>query len=412
MNRRTRAIMAVVGSAVAIFWQGALIFGYTGVMAPFWQQLFHVGNGAIGNCQFFILISLGIFMFLAGKWQEKIGIRAMIIIGTIICSLAVVVAAFAINLSMIYLWAFLTGISSCFIYTPCLTTVQRWWPQRRGLVSGIVNFMFGISAAIMSPLFSSMLKTMGYQSMNILVAVLVLIVGIVSAQFTEVPERVKFNAADNEPVSGAAAVSQLKQDVSLTVKQAVRTRSFWFLWLVWAFQGAAGVAMITLSVNFGLAKGFPMAEAVFVLIAYNLMSGLSRIGTGYVSDIAGRNVTMSITFFAAGIAYFLLTGAQNLIVIAILVGVIGFSFGTLFAVSAPLVTDCFGLKHFGAIFGLIFTAYGFISGVLGPSLSGYLIDMNKGNFTPVFAYLGVLCLLSGVLIRFAVPPVQIQKCRL
>ncbi|KUO70978.1 MAG: MFS transporter [Desulfosporosinus sp. BRH_c37] len=407
MNKRTRSIMAVVGSAVAIFWPGALIFGYTGVMGPFWQQQFHVGKGAIGNCLFFILFSLGIFMFLVGKWQEKIGTRAMIIIGSIICSLAVVVATFATNLYMIYLWAFLTGTSSCFIYTPSLITVQRWWPERRGLVSGIVNFIFGISAAIMSPIFSSMLKTMGYQSMNILVAILVLIVGIVSAQFTEVPERVKLNIEDSEPLTSKAVVPQLKQNVSLTVKQAVRTRSFWFLWLVWVFQGAAGIGMVTLSVNFGLSKGFSMGEAVFVLISFNLMSGLSRLVTGFVSDIAGRNVTMSITFFAAGVAYFVLIGAQNLLAIAILVAVIGFAFGTLFAVSAPLVTDCFGLKHFGAIFGLIFTAYGFISGILGPSLSGYLIDMNKGNFTPIFAYFGVFCLLSGVLIRLAVPPVKV-----
>jgi OFA family oxalate/formate antiporter-like MFS transporter len=401
--------MAVVGSSVAIFWPGALIFGYVGVMGPYWQQLFLVGKGAIGNCQFFVLTSLGIFMFLVGKLQEKIGARAMVIIGTLICSLAVLVAIFATNLNMIYLWAFLTGTGSCFVYTPCLTTVQQWWPERRGLVSGIVNFFFGISAAIMSPLFSSMLKTMGYQSMNILAAVLVLILGIISAQFIEMPERVKLNIEDNEPKSSTVIVSQLTQKVSLTAGQAVRTRSFWFLWLVWAFQGAACIAMVTLSVNFGLSKGFSMNEAVFILIAFNLMSGFSRLITGYASDIIGRNVTMSITFFAAGAAYFLLTGTQNLTAIALLVAVIGFAFGTLFAVSAPLITDFFGLKHFGAIYGLVFTAYGFISGILGPSLSGYLIDMNKGNYTPVFTYLGVFCLLSGALIRFAVPAVQIQK---
>jgi len=206
MNKRTRSIMAVVGSSVAIFWPGALIFGYVGVMGPYWQQLFLVGKGAIGNCQFFVLTSLGIFMFLVGKLQEKIGARAMVTIGTLICSLAVVVATFATNLNMIYLWAFLTGTGSCFVYTPCLTTVQQWWPGRRGLVSGIVNFFFGISAAIMSPLFSSMLKTMGYQSMNILAAVLVLILGIISAQFIEMPERVKLNTEDSEPGSSAVIV--------------------------------------------------------------------------------------------------------------------------------------------------------------------------------------------------------------
>jgi len=89
---------------------------------------------------------------------------------------------------------------------------------------------------------------------------------------------------------------------------------------------------------------------------------------------------------------------------ATLAAVIGFAFGTLFGVSAPLATDCFGLRHFGAIFGLVFTAYGFISGVIGPSLAGYLLDATNGNFFVVFAYLGVFCLLSGVFIRFVVPP--------
>ncbi len=399
MNKQTRAKMAVLCSSAAIFWPGALTFGYTGVMGPYWQQLFHVRKGAIGNSLFFVLVALGIFMFLVGQWQEKIGTRAMITIGTVLCSLAVVVAAYASNLYMIYVWAFLNGIGISFIYTPCLTTVQRWWPDRRGLVCGIVNLIFGISAAIMSPLFSMMLKTIGYHSMNILVALLVLFVGIVSAQFTEVPERAKLTATANETMP--SAVPKQKPKVSLTVEQAVRTRNFWFLWLVWAFQGAAGIGMVTLSVNFGLSRGYSIEEAVFILVAFNIMNGLSRIITGYVSDIIGRNVTMSITFFAAGIAYFLLPVFHTLTAIALLVSVIGFSFGTLFAVSAPLASDYFGLKHFGAIFGLIFTAYGFIAGVLGPSLSGYIIDMNKGNFIPVFIYLGVFCLLSGVLIRFA-----------
>ncbi|NIO12163.1 MAG: MFS transporter, partial [Deltaproteobacteria bacterium] len=88
---------------------------------------------------------------------------------------------------------------------------------------------------------------------------------------------------------------------------------------------------------------------------------------------------------------------------AALAAIIGLAFGTLFAVSAPLAADCFGLEHFGAILGLVFTAYGFLSGALGPSLSGYLLDITEGNFTIVFTYLGVFCMLSGVLIRFVHP---------
>jgi OFA family oxalate/formate antiporter-like MFS transporter len=146
-----------------------------------------------------------------------------------------------------------------------------------------------------------------------------------------------------------------------------------------------------------------MESAVVILTAYNVTNGGSRIIMGFLSDRVGRNLAMSLTFFAAGGAYFILPHVDVLSVLSLLAAIVGFAFGTLFAVSAPLASDCFGMKHFGAIFGLVFTAYGFCSGVLGPSLSGYLLDMTRGNFSLVFTYLGSFCILSGILIRFVVP---------
>ena len=75
------------------------------------------------------------------------------------------------------------------------------------------------------------------------------------------------------------------------------------------------------------------------------------------------------------------------------------AFGTLFAVSGPLTGDCFRMPHFGAIFGLIFTAYGFVSGPPGPWLSGHFLDVTRGNYTLVFFYLGLMYLGSAGLIR-------------
>jgi OFA family oxalate/formate antiporter-like MFS transporter len=87
----------------------------------------------------------------------------------------------------------------------------------------------------------------------------------------------------------------------------------------------------------------------------------------------------------------------------VLASVVGFAFGTLFSVSAALTSDCFGMKHFGAIYGLVFTAYGFVAGVLGPWLSGYVLDATGSNFQVVFIYLGIFCLASAGFIWFARP---------
>ncbi len=88
----------------------------------------------------------------------------------------------------------------------------------------------------------------------------------------------------------------------------------------------------------------------------------------------------------------------------VLSATIGFAFGTLFVMSAPLAVDCFGIRHFGAIFGLVFTAYAFVAGPLGPWLSGHLLDLTGGDFTVVFGYLGSCYFVAAVLIWFVRPP--------
>jgi MFS transporter, OFA family, oxalate/formate antiporter len=401
LSERKRGIFAVAGSSLAIFWPGALVFGFPGVMAPYWQKTFHVGKGPIGNILFFVLAALGVFMFFVGRWQERLGTRRMITLGAALCGLNVLVVAYASNLSMLYLWAFLNGAASCFIYIPGVTCVQRWYPHRRGLVSGIFNMTFGISAAIMSPLFSWMLGSMGYFSMNIVVAFLVLATGLIAAQFTEGPEGILSRPSPSSPIP---AEKRGKETRPLTARESLATRNFWFLWLTWAFEGAAGIAMVTLSTAFGLARGLSMESAVVILTAFNITNGLGRIVMGYLSDRISRNQAMSLAFLASGFAYLLLPHFSGLTVLTVLAAAVGFGFGTLFAVSAPLAADCFGLRHFGAILGLIFTAYGFLSGLLGPSLSGYLLDRTAGNFVIVFSYLGLFSILSGVFIRFVVPP--------
>lgn len=391
--------MAVAGSSAAIFWPGAFIFGYPGVMGPVWQKMFQVGKGPIGNTLFFVLAAVGLFMFFVGHWQERLGIRKMITIGALLCGLNGFLIAYASTLPMLYLWAFLNGTASCFIYIPALTTVQRWFPEKKGLVSGIVNLAFGFSAAIMAPLFGYLLQTIGYVSMNIHLAWIALLVGLVAAQFVEVPKP-QLQSDTNGPDS---RVETIVFERSLTVKESLRTKAFWFLWLTWAFQGAAGIAMVTLSINFGLSKGLALPWAVVILSAFNITNGLSRILMGFLSDKWERTGVMSITFLAAGCAYLVLPYVSTFLAFILLSAFVGFAFGTLFAVSAPLVADCFGLKHFGAILGLIFTAYGFVSGPIGPSLSGYVLDLSAGNYFIVFTYLGIFCLLSGFFIRRVVP---------
>ncbi len=401
MEPSRRAIASVAGSCVAIFWPGAFIFGFPGVMGPYWQDVFHVGRGAIGNILFFVLAAVGICMFFVGRWQERVGIRTMISIGAVMTGLDVLLLTVVSNIFAVYAWAFLMGAASCFIYIPALTTVQRWYPLRRGLATGTVNLVFALSAAVMAPLFSFMLASLGYRATVTAMGILALAAGTIAAQFTAPPREAM---PDPGPRSGDEVKPAVSLGEDLTVTGSLRTASFWCLWSAWALQGAAGIAMVTLSMAYGMAKGFPRESAVVILTAFNLANGFSRLLMGHLSDLAGRNRAMSLCFLAGGFAYFALPFGESLPILAALAGVVGFAFGTLFAVSAPLAVDCFGIKHFGAIFGLVFTAYGFVAGPLGPSLSGYILDATQGDFLTVFTYLGTFCVVSAIMILFVKPP--------
>ncbi|MBW1713051.1 MAG: MFS transporter [Deltaproteobacteria bacterium] len=389
---------AVAGSALAIFWPGAMTFGFPGVMAAHWARTFEASQGAVGQIIFFLLAAVGSFMFLTGRWQERLGPRRMMTIGALATGLNVLIAAAASNMLMIYLWAFINGAASCFVYLPALTTVQLWHPGRRGLVSGLVNMAFAAAAAVVAPLLSFLLTAVGYSATCLIAAGAALLTGLLAAPLTGLPPAER--RSQPEPPAGPGP----GVPASLPLAQGLRSRNFWLLWSAWVFQGAAGVAMITLSTAFGLARGFELKEAVIILTAYNLTSGLSRLATGLLSDIIGRSLTIGLASLAAGLAYLCLPHVTSLAFMAVLAGAVGLGIGTMFSVSAPLASDCFGPKHFGAIFGAVFTGYGFLSGLLGPALGGHILDATQGDFTLVFTYLGFFCLATSVLIAFIRPP--------
>lgn len=400
MSGSASGLKSVLGCAGALFWSGAFIFGFPGVMAPYWKTHLNVSQGAIGSIMFFVLAGAGIFMFSVGKWQEILGIRRTITIGVVITSLNVLLLNFASDIYIIYVFAFIAGASSCLIYVPSLTCVQRWYPEKRGLVSGAVNVTFGLSAGLMSPMFLRLLDSIGYENMIYLLGVVSLVSGILSSRLANVPLIVEDSTEHH--VSATAALRQMNLDVQMTAREIVGSRAFRFLWLTWALQGSTGVAMVSLSTAYGISKNYPVESAVMILVAFNLASGAMRLISGMLSDYVGRNLTMSVSFTLCGMACIGLINSNNLGWMCLFSAFIGFAFATLFTVSAPLITDCFGIQNFGAVFGLVFTAYGFFSGPLGPVLSGFILDMTK-DFSIVFYYLSAFSFLAGVLILFVRP---------
>ena len=412
--------MVVFACAATLFWPGALIFGFPGVMAAHWQEQFGVGKGAIGNVLFFSLAGLGVLNVLSPRMPVRFTPRSRIAAGTVIFALSLLIVAWATQLWQLYLWAFVSGFSSVLLYVPAVMLPQLWVPRRRGLASGVVSMTFGLAAAPMAPVFGWMLTAWGYRPMLLALAAVTLVTGLAAVRLIGMPETSKEAPSARAPSATPAGrqdahrrspeplVRRLAPDAPLRAGTIARTRSFWALWCTWALQGGAGIAMVTLSVGIGVSKGYSTQAALVVLAAFNLTNGASRLVAGTLSDYMSRNLIMTLTFVPAGLAYLAMPHVGSLGLTALLAAVVGFGFGSMFAVSAPLAGECFGLASFATVFSLVMTSYGFVAGLLGPALAGYLLDVTGGDYALVLGYLGVFCLVSAVLVQF-VRPVRLHR---
>lgn len=407
MNQFSRkGWLAVIACALATFNSGALFFGYPGIMTPYWRDLLHVDAGATGLIMTFACLGVGALTLVSGSVHPKIGTRRSFLIGTIILFVCTIVANSIDNIVLAYVWAFLNGAGSGFIYGPSLATVQHWFPQRRGLATGIVNLFFGTSAAVMSPVYTLMLNGLGYRKMNYVVLSMIVVINLLALIFAELPDRTKLT--DAEKKGRQEILDKMRQQADAkgptlaskdyTVKDALKTRGFWAVWFAWVFVGAAGISMVSQGGNFAASIALP---SVVVITAFNLTNGIGRIVAGSLSDFIGRNATGCVAFILGAVGYALIPFCNNPVIVAFLAAFVGFAFGTLFAISAPLVSDLFGLKHYSSIFSLVFVAYGFVSAIVGPALVGLLLRLTGEKYVIVFPLLAVFCLIGAFCIMSA-----------
>ena len=369
---------------VALFFPGSFVFGFPGVMAGYWQDLFQVSKAEIGRLMFFVLAGTGISMFLAGKLLEKLPVHWIIVTGSLACGISTAFVAGAQNIWQVYAWTFAEGFFCGFVYIPCLAFFQRMFPHKKGLVTGIMNLTFGGASAVMSPVFTYLLISKGYAFASYTAAVLAIIFGGGASLLIKDP--------DDGHAGGRLMAS------TLSVAQIVQFRSFWLLWWVWALAGAAGVSLIVLSAVFGRHLGYDVTRYVYILTSFNILNGIGRLVCGRLSDTFPKQKILAVIFLMAAAAYVGLAFSQTILAAGCLAAFIGLAFGGMFTVSAPLATEVFGLENFGKIFGLVFTAYGYVAGILGPWLSGIILDITDSGFPIVFGMFAVFYVTAAFLV--------------
>src|SRR6266851_1210646 len=323
------------------------------------------------------ILALGITAGFGGALQRRYGPRAIATAGGMLYGLGTALAAFAPNLPMLYLTqGIMGGIGLGLGYIVPLAMLVRWFPDHRGLITGIAVFGFGAGAAMVSPLAAAMLAALGLQHTLLALGAGYLVIGVGAAQlFRAAPE----GYAPSGFAPGALAASTASErDFGLTA--ALRSPRWYLLWLILALNVTAGAALV--SVASPLAQelsGVTPGTAALAVMALSLCNGAGRILWGWASDRLGRPVTFAILFALQFVA---------------LAGIVGLCFGGGFAAMPAFTVDFFGARHAGAIYGAMLTAWG-AGATAGPLLIASV------DYRSALSIIAVITLLSAPLALLA-----------
>ncbi|WP_342166446.1 oxalate/formate MFS antiporter [Methylobacterium sp. SD21] len=333
-----------------------------------------------------------------GWFVDKYGPKVVVLFGGALCGIGWVINAYAGTLGMFYLGQIVAGIGAGAVYGTCVGNALKWFPDKRGLASGITAAGFGAGSALTVAPIQWMIADKGFQAaffyfgigQGLIVAALAFF--LLSPKSGQVPE-----AATN------TAVIQTRRNY--TPSEVVRQPIFWLMYFMFVIVGAGGL-MITanlkpIAADIHVDKvpvtlfGVTMVAITFAATIDRVLNGLTRPFFGWVSDRIGRENTMFIAFAMEGFGiYMLYLWGSDPLWFVLLSGFVFFAWGEIYSLFPSTCTDTFGSKFAATNAGLLYTAKG-TAALLVP-FANYL-QQSSGNWDGVFLAAAGANILASVL---------------
>lgn len=376
MTDNKRWLYLAVGTIMLIFC--GLIYGWSLFKLPF--SVIYT-DWTLSQMSMTFTISMIFFClggFIAGKLSAKFRPQFIIVIAGILL-LAGFLGVSGMNyrdpeksLIILYIcYGVLGGSGVGFTYNSVISTINKWFPDKPGLASGIMMMGFGLGALILGSVATEIIAVKGVFFTFMILGIMIFVVLITGSFFIKTP---------SEKVSDVAGV--VGEPQGKTPSEMLKTSSFW-LFMMWAIvANSAGLMVISSAASIALAFGAPAIVGMIVSVC----NGAGRVIIGGLFDKIGRGPTMLINMVILGIAgVSLLLGAKTSATVLILLGLVcmGISYGGNPTISSAFINKQYGLKYFPVNFSL--GNFSLIpAAIMGPMISSKLIESSEGRYDSTF----------------------------
>jgi len=401
-----------------------------------------------------VLAAFAVAVIFGGRIQDRLGPRKVAAAGGVILGLGLILARFTGGMSagpalwwLVLTFSVLGGIGIGAAYVCPIATCVKWFPDKKGLITGLAVAGFGAGAFFFAPLAKGLISGVPYEVLGaklfplpelevfntfLTLGIIFLVAVVVGAQFLRNPPPGYAPPGWTPPQPAQGAPSK----EHFTPSEMLSTPMFWLLWLTYFAGCTAGLQVIMKaspiwqSFAFGsVTAAIPEADfhRVTVLGAMGvsilaIFNALGRIMWGKVSDSIGRKTSLVAMFAVCGVAMLALDAMRAYPLYLLGISVVGLCFGGYLALYPVVTAEYYGTRHLGVNYGWMFSAYG-AGGLFGPFLAAWLMRVTAkvpyvitepsgptermlaiGNYRLAFLVAGGMCLLAAILTLFIRPP--------
>ena len=320
-----------------------------------------------------------------GKLQEKLGIRKLISISGLILGIGLILTSKVTSLSMLYVTAgIIVGAADGVAYLTSLSNCIKWFPEKKGLISGISVGAYGTGSLIFKYINGSLINNNGVSEAFLYWGIIAMILVVIGAQLLKDAPVVSSitNTADNN-----------SNNKDFSVKEMLKTKNAYFLFIIFFTACMSGLYLIGIVKDVGVQlAGLTPAVAANAVAMVAIFNTAGRIILGALSDKLGRLNVIIFSLAVTTVSVFVLSFVHlDFVIFFACVASIAFCFGGNITVFPTIISDFFGSKNQTKNYGIIYQGFGF------GALSGSFIAALAGGFIPTFTIVGCLCIVSIIL---------------
>jgi len=346
---------------------------------------------------------------LQGFLVERLGPKLLIGLGALMSGCGWIASSYITSLWGLYAaYGLLCGVGTGIVYIGIIGLMVKWFPDRRGLATGVVAAGYGFGAILTTFPIDDMLKSAGYQHTLMTFGAIFACVGLMGALLLKAPSAEESAALPDVP----GVTTSRDRAPSDMLKSPV----FWLMFVMMSMMSTGGLMVITQFTSFAKSFGIDAKTSVVILgvtlaaipaaLTFDrVTNGLTRPFFGWVSDHIGRENTMGIAFILEGIAiYLMLQYRTDPLLLIVLSGLVFFGWGEIFSLFPSTLTDTFGTKYATTNYGFLYMAQG-VGSILGAPVAAMIYEAT-GSWVPVFGLVIGMDILTGLLALFALKPMR------